>query len=661
MIRNRRALALALVATLALSATGASTASAQQGELTSNGPVTLKATETEGSALLANSFTGAGASFTCDGSTYTGHKYNVTPHEPVAAGSTTFTITPHYTNCLAHVPILGTRPVTITMNGCDYVLHAGEATGGAEGTYAVTADVVCPAGKAVEVEMFKAGATEHVAESRICTIALKAQTGLKGPHLSHTASGADDVDLKGTFTGIHEERSGSVCGTGTATTAQLHADLTIESAEEQGELISNGPVTLTGTETGELLANSLTTGLGSFTCDGSTYTGHEYSVTPHEPVPSGATTLTITPSYGLCQAHVPILGTRPVTVSMNGCDYVLHLGETAGGAEGTYAAIVDIACPEGKAVEVEIFKVGSVHAAENRTCTIRIKAQTGLPGAHLTHTTNESDDIDLQGTLTGIHEEHSGTLCGEGTSSTVKLDIDLTIRDVDRQGELISDEAVTLTGSETGGLLANSLTNALGSVTCDGSTYTGHQYATTPHELLQSGSTTVTVTPLYSKCQAHISILGTRAVTVLMNGCDYALHGGETTGGVEGTYGVIADIACPEGKAVEVEVFKAGTPEHISANRVCTIKIKAQTGLKGAHLTQTEIDISIGGTFTGIHEEYSGSLCGTSTVSGGKLDVELTLQGHNAESEDTPISLKEVGNGPMTIAEIGNGPITLTE
>ncbi|MGC1851093.1 MAG: hypothetical protein WA687_01490 [Solirubrobacterales bacterium] len=197
--------------------------------------------------------------------------------------------------------------------------------------------------------------------------------------------------------------------------------------QKQGILTSASPVALKGEETGELLQNASTSTLGSFTCPGSIYAGHKYNVTPHTWIPIGATTATITPSYASeCKAHIPILGTRPGTVTMNGCDYVGHIGETTGG-ENTYGLTVDVVCPEGKQIEREIFKSGSVtHAAADRICTTKIKPQTGLKGAHV-KTTTETDDIDMEGTIEGIHEESSGTLCGSTTSATGKLDIDLTV------------------------------------------------------------------------------------------------------------------------------------------------------------------------------------------------------------------------------------------
>ncbi|MGC1851625.1 MAG: hypothetical protein WA687_04210 [Solirubrobacterales bacterium] len=244
MIRNFRTLGVALVAVFAFSALAASAASAQQGKLTTDGStVTLTAEETPGSALLANSLTGPLGSVTCDGSKYTGHKYTLESetggvpknHPLIPVNATTVTITPHYTtHCTAHIPVLGTRPVTVTPNGCDYVFHIGQTTGGAN-TYGVTADVVCPPNKKIEVHIYKTGSVGHPDADAICTIKVGEANnqGLAGAHLLNTPT-PDDVDLTGTFLDIHTESTGTLCGTTTSETADLDIDVTVKGHNSVG-------------------------------------------------------------------------------------------------------------------------------------------------------------------------------------------------------------------------------------------------------------------------------------------------------------------------------------------------------------------------------------------------------------------------------------------
>ena len=110
MTRILKALGLALVAVFALSAVAASTASAQQGTLTSDGPVTLTATET---GVGQNWFEAFAAKIECPGSTFTGHKVATTPHTPISSGATEATLTPIWKETVGGAPQLqsaGPRP-----------------------------------------------------------------------------------------------------------------------------------------------------------------------------------------------------------------------------------------------------------------------------------------------------------------------------------------------------------------------------------------------------------------------------------------------------------------------------------------------------------------------------------------------------------------------
>jgi hypothetical protein len=202
MMRNFKALGLALVALFAMSAVAASTASAQLGKITSDGPVTLKGTET---GAGQNRLTAFGTNVECPGSTYTGHKTN-TVSTALTSGETSVTIRPNYINC-----VQGGNPVTVDMNGCHYNFYDATTNpvGNKEGTYSVKADIVGPC-------------THILVTTSLCTMTIKKQTGITGAHLKNTPV-PDDVDLTGTFSGIH-----AVCGFLTTSNAQLDVDVTIE-------------------------------------------------------------------------------------------------------------------------------------------------------------------------------------------------------------------------------------------------------------------------------------------------------------------------------------------------------------------------------------------------------------------------------------------------
>jgi hypothetical protein len=192
MIRNLKVVGLALVAVLALSAVAASAASAQNGTITSTGNYTLTATEIAGKT---NAMTAFGLAVSCEGSTYTGHKFNVTPHTFIPNDVSTFTITPKY-NQPKCKSLSG--PTTIDMNGCDYVIHIGLTNGTAD-TYAVTYDLVCPAGKDITMTNWFSAA-EHTEGKEACVIHIAPQTGLAGGTIKDTTTG--DLELAGPVKGI---------------------------------------------------------------------------------------------------------------------------------------------------------------------------------------------------------------------------------------------------------------------------------------------------------------------------------------------------------------------------------------------------------------------------------------------------------------------------
>lgn len=217
MIRNFKALSLALVAVFALGGVVASAASAQQGVLTSDGPVTLDMTET---GVGQNATTMFGEKIECVGTTYTGHQYNVTPHMPIPMPTTLFTVTPHYNNanCTAFP---GPRKATITMNGCDFVFHIGNTVG--VDRYGLSSDIVCPAGQKIEKHVYVGPADEGMSW---CTYTIGSQFGLPGARVTTTTNGANDLDIVGAFENIHVEKHG-MCGAGTTNFGKWDVDLTV--------------------------------------------------------------------------------------------------------------------------------------------------------------------------------------------------------------------------------------------------------------------------------------------------------------------------------------------------------------------------------------------------------------------------------------------------
>ena len=241
MTRNLRTLGVALSVAFALSAVAASVASAQgeQGLLTAPkfSPMTLRAEEIGGEG--ANSLTAFGVKMECPGSTYTGHKYNVTPHAFILTGATNITLTPHYKqeSCVVSKILR----MTVQTNGCDFAVHLGETSpaGNNERTYAVTTDIICPVEKELTMKAYTTEPKHEKGES-FCELHIKSQAGLKGAHATDTGNGY--VDIGGQIEGAHVLRTGTadplLCPEGTTTTGKFDIDFTIEGHNEGGEPVA---------------------------------------------------------------------------------------------------------------------------------------------------------------------------------------------------------------------------------------------------------------------------------------------------------------------------------------------------------------------------------------------------------------------------------------
>jgi hypothetical protein len=235
MIRNLKALGFVLAVVLATSAIAASPALAVgQGELTSDGPVRLTGTDTIGqpSAFLI------GDNFTCQGH-YSVGKENETEEFPNGSLKfrhkisilplTTLTVAPTYGSCVAFTGAF-TAFATITMNGCDYALHIGKAI--KPGEYAVTLDLVCPVGQAVEMHVY----SNSMHSSSACTYSLGEQKGLAGIVAKNVEEeGVKKVTLGGTVNGIVVTRKKTVfCSHQEIKEAQLKFHSILSGANEFG-------------------------------------------------------------------------------------------------------------------------------------------------------------------------------------------------------------------------------------------------------------------------------------------------------------------------------------------------------------------------------------------------------------------------------------------
>jgi hypothetical protein len=206
MVRNIKVLGLGLVAVFALSAVTASAALAQNGLLTSTGPVKLTGKLTGGKN--ENSITAFGGVVTCEKATYTGNKILTEAqtkegktHELIPSGSSSGTITPNFGSCITTQAGLE-LPTTVDMNGCDFELDLGVTI--AANKYKVKATEECPTTNTIKITLF-ANATKHAENLPFCVLDITKETN-RGEAFVGTDTLNGTVDNTGTIEGIKADR-----------------------------------------------------------------------------------------------------------------------------------------------------------------------------------------------------------------------------------------------------------------------------------------------------------------------------------------------------------------------------------------------------------------------------------------------------------------------
>lgn len=124
--------------------------------------------------------------------------------------------------------------------------------------------------------------------------------------------------------------------------------------------------------------------------------------------------ITATPTYKECTAAP---GGLPVTVTMNGCDYEIHGGETDG-AHHFVGVTIDLVCPTAAVVEVHIYASAAKHTELKSQCTVTVppfKGKDVTSTNTITNTTETPWDVDLvthvENIPVQVHPE--GLICGK--------------------------------------------------------------------------------------------------------------------------------------------------------------------------------------------------------------------------------------------------------
>lgn len=219
MTRNPKALGLAVVAALAMSAVMASTASANHLAFQATGEPTvwLNGSDEEPGK---NTFTTTAGTVHCQEAAYAiTIPANTTP--------TTRDVGAAYADC----EVTPAMHAIIDMNGCIYQLHAGETD--ANKKMEGTVDIICPAGKEITITATVGGTVK-------CTIHVKEQKGLT--QITYTNIGAgeeEEITLDLALGGIHYTHTKGTgfgaCNPGTANNGAFNGQILLEGENEETE------------------------------------------------------------------------------------------------------------------------------------------------------------------------------------------------------------------------------------------------------------------------------------------------------------------------------------------------------------------------------------------------------------------------------------------
>ncbi len=351
-------------------------------------------------------------------------------------------------------------------------------------------------------------------------------------------------------------------------------------------------------------------------CETSSYAGATSATT--------TTTMTLAPEYKNCELE-PF---GQATVTMNGCEYVIHT-DPLGGKTSSYDTVTTIECPTGKEITIEA-KIGGI-----LKCTVHIEPQnlgTGIvlsntSGSGFSATINFSNVKYTQTTGTsGVSRCSTTTTTSNGVytgaatitgKDTVNNAVPIAAEGEPQAQEFHAEaEDTTIIGEATA--TEEFVVNA-GTAKCTESVYKGTMKGKIVSE--------VTLAPEYGGCTAF----GFSSAEVKVNGCTYVFKSGEEISMKrEGKL----DIACPEGKAIEIVAKKLGLTK-------CVVTIGAQTGRTAVTYTNEgsgstrDVKFDLGITGLKYTQDVGEGLgkCSAGTFETGQYNGTATVIAENSEKK----------------------------
>lgn len=348
-----------------------------------------------------------------------------------------------------------------------------------------------------------------------------------------------------------------------------------------------------------------------------------------------ATQLTIVPVYQECIATP---GNRQTTVTMNGCHYV-YSGGTSTGEDHFINGSLELACPAGKTVGIDIFASAAKHLEGKALCTITVSPFKELTPNTYTNVTGKPADIQVVSRTTRLPIAIDGAPCGSATTGSYEGASTLHAHNAGNQIDL------SVSGGEEGGFSSTEIAGeqiehagssqhlfTFGSkeVVCGEAVLSG----TVEEAPKEAEPKEMTLQPTYRNCIFEEFF----PATIVTNGCDYLFH--VESGGV-GHYTGSVDFKCPAGAAIEVRVYTS-VANHEANVPTCSYKLFPKEGLKTITYENTgesPDDVRMTTGLSGLPIEVIGPkiFCGAATTA--SYTGALTLRGYVDEALTDQVDL----------------------
>jgi hypothetical protein len=145
-------------------------------------------------------------------------------------GENAITVVPTYTGCKVDT---GTEvfKATVTMNDCDYFFHGGAELKNGE------VDIKCPAGKVIEVHIYK----KEDESEELCTLTVAEQLNKSGNSFANEAGATNKLTVTTSVT-VNITRDGSLLCGKASNTAVYTGKTLMEAKEDLGGTIESGTV-----------------------------------------------------------------------------------------------------------------------------------------------------------------------------------------------------------------------------------------------------------------------------------------------------------------------------------------------------------------------------------------------------------------------------------